>query len=305
MLLKSVSYHCRPNQKWALHRSSSWTRTEKIQGIGRVQIWQAKSLASVGKESQPPSPMSTSHRQSRADSIHSHRTMASTLRPRPWIPMPAPGAGNAIALQRPTLPMLVVFTEINQKPTMLVLKCTLPLPLKCSVWRNGAHRLIQAADKPSIEMHIPSCDCGSQKEVKQAECCRTVLECNPPKREKFTITQLSVEDISNLSSWNIALFGHPRHPELDHVETFKGVKWLSIDGQTPEERFELQSCLRIIGQIRDKQEKEYNAQEGMIARRADRPMQRQAPELPVRTSRASSVLSSPSLASQSSKFGYV
>jgi hypothetical protein len=154
-------------------------------------------------------------------------------------------------------------------------------------------------------MHFPSCDCGSQKEVKQAECCRTVLECNPPKREKFSITQLSAEDSTNLSSWNIALFGHPRHPDLDHVETFKGVKWLSLDGQTPQERVELQDCLRIISRIRDKQQKQYNDQEDMISRRADRPMQRQARELPVRTSRASSVLSSPSLASDSSKFGYL
>jgi hypothetical protein len=106
-------------------------------------------------------------------------------------------------------------------------------------------------------MHFPSCDCGSQKEVKQAECCRTVLECNPPKREKFSITQLSAEDSTNLSSWNIALFGHPRHPDLDHVETFKGVKWLSLDGQTPQERVELQDCLRIISRIRDKQQKTY------------------------------------------------
>ncbi|KAF2442621.1 hypothetical protein P171DRAFT_434091 [Karstenula rhodostoma CBS 690.94] len=270
------------NQRWELHRSKSWTRTEKIQGIGRIQIWQAKSLASVKNESQPPSLLDASHRQSRADSIHSNNTMASTVRPRLRIPMPSPGEGNAVALQRPTLPMLVVFTEINAKPTLLVLKLD-----------------------PSIEMYFPSCDCGSQEEVKQAECCRTVLECNPRKREKFTITQLSVEDSTNLSSWNIAMFGHPRHPELDHVETLKGVKWLSLDGQTPQERVELQACLHTIGRIRDKQQDNYNAQEEMISRRADRPMQRHARELPVRTSRASSVLSSPSLASESSKFGCV
>ncbi|KAF2690578.1 hypothetical protein K458DRAFT_411959 [Lentithecium fluviatile CBS 122367] len=270
------------NCRWAFHRSNSWGRTEKAQGVGRIQIWQAKSLATPKKEFSSRSLPSASPRQSRTDSIHSNSTMASTVRPRPRIPEPAPGAGNAVALQRPALPILVIFTEVNVKPTFLVLKLD-----------------------PSIEIHLPSCDCGSHKEKKQEECLRTVLECNPPKREKFAITQLSADHGADLSSWNIALFGYPRHPSLDDVEKLKGVRWLSLDGQTPQERAELQSSLRIIGKIRDRQQNDYDTQEGMISRRADRPVQRQARELPVRTSRAFSPLSSPSLVSESSKFGYV
>jgi hypothetical protein len=126
VLLNPDSYHCRPNYRWNLHRSNSWGRTEKFQGIGRIQIWQAKSLASFRKESQPASLQDTSSRQSRADSIHSNNTMASTVRPRPRIPMPTPGAGDAVVLQRPALPVLIVFTEVNRRPTLLLLKRMLP-----------------------------------------------------------------------------------------------------------------------------------------------------------------------------------
>lgn len=292
----------RPNQRWALHRSSSWGRTAKKQGVGRIQIWQAKSLVSVKAESQPPSVLGSSARQSRADSIHSNNTMASTLRPRPRIPMPAPGAGTAVALQRPALPMLVVFTEMNKRPTILALKRMLT-PSSTETRRERRCRLTRTVVDPSIEIHFPSCDCGSQKEIKQAECCRTVLECNPPKREKFTIFQLSAEDSTNLSSWNIALFGQPSHPDFDQVEALKGVKWLSLDGETPQERAELQTSLEIMSKIRDRQQREYDSQESMISRRADRPIGRQVRETPMRTRRASSVMSSPSLASQSSKLG--
>lgn len=153
-------------------------------------------------------------------------------------------------------------------------------------------------------MHDLSCDCGSQKEARREECLRTVLECNPPKRDKFTVLQLSAEDKVNLSSWNIALFSDPRHPDLGDVEAMKGVKWLSLDGQTPKERAHLQACLQTLGKIRDREQRQYSDQEHMISRRADRPMQREARrESLAQTSRASSVFSSPSLASEPSRFG--
>lgn len=50
--------------------------------------------------------------------------MASTIRPRPRIPEPAPDAGNVVVLQRPALPIVILFTEVNGKPTFLVLKRT-------------------------------------------------------------------------------------------------------------------------------------------------------------------------------------
>ncbi|KAF2202670.1 hypothetical protein GQ43DRAFT_470682 [Delitschia confertaspora ATCC 74209] len=241
------------NIRWAIHRALSWGRTEKVQGVGRIQIWQAKPLAASNAQENPSSllPTSPSIRQSRTDSIHSNSTFASTVRPTSRILGPDPEEKNFVALQRPVLPLLVIFAEVHKKPTFLVLKL-----------------------EQKIDIHPSRCDCGST-DSRKLLCRRTVLESSS---SKFSLHQHSAcpdAPSTGLSSWNIALFGHPRHPKVDALaEKVKGVKWMSLDTQTPEEREEFQTCLKVMEKLRDRDQKRYEQQEAEIERQAERPLER-------------------------------
>ena len=261
--------HDRQNCKWSFHRGSF--RTEKTSGVGRVQIWQAKPLPPTATAPTPtltetdtigplspvsgsppnwsPAWQSAPKHHARTDSIHSNSTLASTVRPRPSIKETGPESGNTITMKRPVLPLLVIFTEINKKPTYLVVRL----------------------DR-SIEINPSACDCATEK--KRGSCTRTILECNPPKRDKFTILQHSASGSadSDLPDWNLALFSQPRHPNRDStVDHIEKVRWLSIDTPNPVEREWFQAGFRTVGRLRDTAERKFIQQEARIRRRAEKP----------------------------------
>lgn len=264
-----------PSCKWAFHRGSTWARPEKTSGQGRVQIWQAKAPPalfgatprtpstvvnpSISASSPPKSPPPF-WPHSRADSIHSSTTTTTaTLRPMLRIPEPHPEHGSIVAFQRPVTPLLVIFTTINKNPTFLVLKLD-----------------------SSKQIHHQSCDCGSHRESKQLACTRTVLESDPPKREKFKLMQLTIDpnkDVnSHLAYWNLGLFSHgsstnSRHPGLDSVDKIRGVRWLSIDTITPEQRRGFQEAVTLMGRIRDSLQRRFDHDMQQIERRSERPVQ--------------------------------
>jgi hypothetical protein len=150
-------------------------------------------------------------------------------------------------MKRPVLPILVIFTEIDRKPTYLVLRL----------------------DR-SIQVNPNSCDCSTNKHV---SCVRTVLECNPPKRDKFTILRHSASGSAdgNLPEWNLALFSQPRHPDLDLVEHIEKVRWLSIDTPSPIERERFQADFRTVCSLRDTAQRKFDQQEARIRSRAEKP----------------------------------
>ena len=92
------------------------------------------------------------------------------------------------------------------------------------------------------------CECGSQNGTIKESCCRTVIECKPPKkvlkmfnREKFKIRyhapDANLQRPNQSETLNLSLFGRAHdpklesevHPDFDDIPTLEDVRWLSLD----------------------------------------------------------------------------
>ena len=80
-----------------------------------------------------------------------------------------------------------------------------------------------------MEINPKRCNCGNST----LPCLRVVLESKSPKKfamKKHCADKDRGTDV--LATWDLSLFGIPRHPEYKSLESIENLLWLSLDFPT-------------------------------------------------------------------------
>ena len=227
-----------------------WSINGSNKRHGRMQLWQHQTLKdlsqgengvalspvmSTGLESQPLSPVreaGLAQSQRRISTLSGSSILSGpTLTSRVTGPR-----GYATVLVPPNPPVMVLFMMHEEKHTFLHLEIT------CD-----------------IIIDIEKCDCRNDKKPCSATIVRNAKKKNL-KRQNLKLRRHSAQgpDDQGLTTWDLAIFRHPQHPQFKNLEILASVKYLRLDFSSTTENRRFQIELKELQKVRDLDLRAYN-----------------------------------------------
>ena len=211
----------------------SWTMFQTFRttesGKGRVQIWRAKSLPRMAlaenSRGQAQSPTAGLPRQGTSlSSVTMAESIAATARGS----LVYGKTGPAVLFSKPELPVVVIYTIIQEKWTFLHF----------------------ALDR-NVYISKASCHC---KECKaKTICSRIIVE----SKGKLKIERHSADARDGINTWDLALLRKPPHPNAGKALSHVLVKYVLFTFASVQDKVEFQTIFEKAQKLRNIEEKEY------------------------------------------------